>query len=970
MAGSSKPGATTTRSGYPAWGRRPVTIFPARPLAGSLGAALLRASLVLPFAALFTTPAQAQSITTFVSNTGQTDVAPGYYTHSEYRAQQFTTGNHAAIYRLSAIVVDIGRSCSIAPAFSLHESILNANGLGVPGNKVVDLTGSASSIGSAIFVPADETILARATRYFVVFKAGATASRLDCKVHRTISSNIDSGAASGWDIARRAVFSSDSGSIWRNTGIPPEDPSPTIQIAVRGTAVATRMPVTVTDDETASTEIALTVSPATVEEDSGATTVTVTGRLNQAPRASDTSVTVSVGATGDAATEGTDYAAVSDLTLTIDAGQTSGTATFTLTPADDDVDEGDKAIAVEGTAAASGLTVSGTMVTIGEDDGRGVEVSATTLTVPEGGSSTYTVVLGAEPTGTVTVAVSAPFGSDLTAIPSSLSFTSSTWDTAQTVTVTAAQDGDGENDETTLTHAVAGADYGANSVTADAVSVTVTDDETASMEVALTRFGRTVADQVLAAVDGRLRAARLPGVEAQLAGQRIGRSAAPGGGEAGEAEARAGLKALSDWMRGEDCRGGSGRAGECVPDGQRGVQSREATERDLLTSSSIALTGGTEDSGSTAVWAQGTVGRFDGREGAVSMDGEVVSGMLGVDWTRGRGTAGLVVARSRGEGGYRSEAGGSEVSSTLTGVYPYGRYAVNERLSVWSVVGYGAGEVELTPANGRSFRVDIDLAMAAAGLSGTVLDGGADGPTLSVKADGMIVRTSSERARGLAPSEAEVTRLRLGLEGSRPVPLEGGGVLTPSVELGLRQDGGDAETGFGADVGAGFAWEDLGLGLKAEVRGRGLLTHEDEDFRERGLSGSLAWDPTPGSGLGPSLTLRQTVGASAAGGMDALLFRGTMAGLAGNDDGEDVPRHLDLRLGYGMPVAGDRFIGTPEMGVGSSDAGREYSLGWKLELARPGRVSLDLSFEGTRSESANDDREPEHGVGLRLRARW
>ena len=165
----------------------------------------------------------------------------------------------------------------------------------------------------------------------------------------------------------------------------------------------------------------------------------------------------------------------------------------------------------------------------------------------------------------------------------------------------------------------------------------------------LARFGRTVADQVLAVVEGRLQAARLPGVEAQLAGQRISGPAAPGGGKADEAEAEARLLALSDWMRGGDCRGGSGRAGECAPDGQWGVQSREATERDLLTGSSIALTDGTEDSGSTAVWAQGTVGRFDGREGAVSIDGEVVSGMLGVDWTRGRGTAGLVVARSHGE---------------------------------------------------------------------------------------------------------------------------------------------------------------------------------------------------------------------------------------------------------------------------------------------------------------------------------
>ena len=43
----------------------------------------------------------------------------------------------------------------------------------------------------------------------------------------------------------------------------------------------------------------------------------------------------------------------------------------------------------------------------------------------------------------------------------------------------------------------------------------------------------------------------------------------------------------------------------------------------------------------------------------------------------------------------------------------------------------------------------------------------------------------------------------------------------------------------------------------------GLLTYEDANFRERGFAASLAWNPTPGSELGPSFTLRQTVGASA-----------------------------------------------------------------------------------------------------------
>ena len=288
------------------------------------------------------------------------------------------------------------------------------------------------------------------------------------------------------------------------------------------------------------------------------------------------------------------------------------------------------------------------------------------------------------------------------------------------------------------------------------------------------------------------------------------------------------------------------------------------------------------------------------------------------------------------------------------------------------MLGHGAGKLTLTPEGSTPLKADIDLTMAAAGTRDTILERDDDGATLALTADGLIVRTTSKGGLGLAASKANVTRLRVGLEGSLPSTLEGGGLLTPSAEIGLRHDGGDAETGFGADIGAGLSWTDAARGLNAEIRGRGLLTHEDGGFRARGFAASLAWNPTPGSALGPSIALRQTAGASASGGMDALLSRGTMAGLAANDNDNDVDvaHRLEVKLSYGLPAFGSRFIGTPEMGFGFSDTGRDYSLGWGLGLARQDRTSLDLSFEGTRRESANDDRKPEHGMGLRLKARW
>ena len=158
---------------------------------------------------------------------------------------------------------------------------------------------------------------------------------------------------------------------------------------------------------------------------------------------------------------------------------------------DDAVDEEDETVTVGG--SVTGLTVTGTELAIGDDDTRGVEVSPTTVRVPEGGSKSYTVVLRSSPTGPVTVTPDDQTGSgDVTVTPSSLDFSSSDWDTAQRVTVSASEDGDGAVDEATVEHTVSGGDYG--SETASDVAVTVTENETASTTVTLTAEPGTVGE--------------------------------------------------------------------------------------------------------------------------------------------------------------------------------------------------------------------------------------------------------------------------------------------------------------------------------------------------------------------------------------------------------------------------------------------------------------------------------------------
>ena len=107
----------------------------------------------------------------------------------------------------------------------------------------------------------------------------------------------------------------------------------------------------------------------------------------------------------------------------------------------------------------------------------GVLVSPKRMTVAEGGTSSYSVVLFSAPTAAVTIAVTAEASGDqdLTAAPSSLTFTPSNWGTAQFVTVSAAEDDDATAGSATFTHAASSSDTNYNRI--DVASVTVTERE-------------------------------------------------------------------------------------------------------------------------------------------------------------------------------------------------------------------------------------------------------------------------------------------------------------------------------------------------------------------------------------------------------------------------------------------------------------------------------------------------------------
>ena len=102
----------------------------------------------------------------------------------------------------------------------------------------------------------------------------------------------------------------------------------------------------------------------------------------------------------------------------------------------------------------------------------------------EGQDATYTVVLDTAPVGDVTVTIGGVTGTDLSLDKTTLTFTTTDWDAAQAVTVTAGQDGDTADDTATLTHTVASAgDSDYDGVSAGSIAVTVTDDDSAGVTI-------------------------------------------------------------------------------------------------------------------------------------------------------------------------------------------------------------------------------------------------------------------------------------------------------------------------------------------------------------------------------------------------------------------------------------------------------------------------------------------------------
>ncbi|MDE2800390.1 MAG: cadherin-like beta sandwich domain-containing protein, partial [Gemmatimonadota bacterium] len=340
--------------------------------------------------------------------------------------------------------------------------------------------------------------------------------------------------------------------------------------------------------------------------------------------------------------------------------------------------------------------------------------------------------------------------------------------------------------------------------------------------------------------------------------------------------------------------------------------------KQIISSTSFALSGTMEPYSEPrwAVWGRGATTRFSGTDDDQTVEGDVTSVMLGIDYGDNNFQGGLVLSYTMGDGILGTIANTRDewsVETTLTGIYPWARLALTNRFSVWGMLGYGGGDLPLSLEGIKQLETDANMVMGAIGTR-TDLIGSTyhDGFSLSLASDMMLSRANADDLRDLLENKGTASRVRVLLEGSHVLWVAGGS-LQPLAEVGMRYDGGDADTGMGIEIGAGMRYTLTSLGLMIEGRVRGLIAHRESSYEEWGGSGTIRLSPNP-SGEGLSLRISPTWG-NASGSARALWSMPDMGNIASGRNSEVyASNRVSTEVAYGVPLS-DKLVATPFVGL-------------------------------------------------------
>ncbi len=387
--------------------------------------------------------------------------------------------------------------------------------------------------------------------------------------------------------------------------------------------------------------------------------------------------------------------------------------------------------------------------------------------------------------------------------------------------------------------------------------------------------------------------------------------------------------------------------------------------RDLLHGSNFVLPlngdggGGGSGLGSVSVWGSGEYRNLSGDSDGIEFDGDMYGAQIGVDsMVRDNLLAGVALSWSEGDLEYEdSNAGGGggegDYAVDVVALHPYigGR---SGSLNWWATLGYGTGEVEITPQTEQSASNDVTMTTLGAGGSGVVWSRAEDGTRVHLKGEFTSTRMDVERSAEVDSLAVDATLARVALEASRTRSLAGGGSLSPSLSLGARHDGGDGNTGTGAEVSGNLRYNNAESGVSTSISAHGLFGRSD--YEEWGVQAVVRLS-AGADGQGLSFVMRPGYGNNGGAGVGAgdsgQIWSHGLRGDA-TPTARDASGRLEMRMGYGLSTPGERSgLLTPWGGLALEGDGKRYRLG--LDWTSGGLFSVRLSAERREQENADAD---------------
>ena len=263
----------------------------------------------------------------------------------------------------------------------------------------------------------------------------------------------------------------------------------------------------------------------------------------------------------------------------------------------------------------------------------------------------------------------------------------------------------------------------------------------------------------------------------------------------------------------------------------------------VLSSSSVFLSGG-----KVSFWAHGGYRSLYTNGADLPWEGEIRSVQGGIDIRLRHnillGVSGFAARSEFMYDGYDPDEAGGWHDVEMGSVNPYLAWKPVHGFWVWGTGGYGTGRLDVTDGGvnivGSSWVTQIT---AAAGTRGVLRLGPAH---LGLNSELSRALTWTTESFHLDSLELDVHRIRLAADAGANVAL-GAVSLSPSLEVGVRRDGGDGTTGMGREVGAGLRVA-TAFGLVLEGRARHMLAGE-LGYRETALGASVMFDPGAAGGL-------------------------------------------------------------------------------------------------------------------------